>query len=328
MVVVIAVGCLASPASAGTILHTVRDQDYLALGGSPAYASVGQIIGTDALGSFAGSGVLIAPNWVLTAAHVVDSATSLYFDFDGGSVANRFAAKRWVAYPSWDGNLNKGYDIGLVEFGVDLATKAKVSPAERYRGVDELGKIGTSVGFGTTGTGVTGWQNVSDFSELEKRAGNNYIDAWLRTPGKTSRVFLSDFDNPAPDGTFVDDGNNFGGADPLPLEYSTAPGDSGGGVFVDGVLVGIHSFGWGRLDGNPNSDYDDVSGHTRVSAFNDWIDSIISGGGGGKPKPPHGPKNTSDATALGGAAVPEPSTLWLLCIGGLCLVGWWRKRRR
>jgi len=327
LMVLIAVGRLTSPASAGTILHTgANPQAYLDLGASQVYASVGQIIGADALGSFAASGVLVAPSWVLTAAHVVDGATSLSFDFDGlGGQASGFAAKRWVAHPNWDGNLGKGYDIGLVE----LVTAANVSPAVRYRGTGELGQIGTSVGFGKTGTGVTGWQDVGDFSELQKRAGNNYIDAWLRTPGKTPRVFLSDFDNPPPDGTFVDDGNNFGGAGPLPLEYSTAPGDSGGGVFIDGVLAGIHSFGWGRLDGNPNSDYDDVSGHTRVSAFNDWIDSVIAGGGGGKPKPPRGPKNTGAEVVLNGAPVPEPSTLWLLCIGGVCLFAcWWRKRKR
>ena len=79
--------------------------------------------------------------------------------------------------------------------------------------------------------------------------GDDYIDALLNTRGK-SRVLLSDFDNPnnASD-------SSWGSSTPLPLEYLIAGGDSGGGLFinVDGIdlLAGVHSFGWGLIDGNP-----------------------------------------------------------------------------
>lgn len=329
------VACLSAPASAGTILHTEFETDggqsYLDLAG--AYPSVGQFIGTDSGGGFAASGVLIDSNWVLTAAHVVDGATLLEYNLGG----SQYTAESWIAHPNWNGNVSKGYDIGLVKFATNIADAQSVDPPTIYSGsVDN--RVGTSVGFGTTGTGVTGWEPVKYSSQLQKRAGNNVIDAWYLPPGKpgtTPHIFLSDFDNPA-FGSSYDDGNNFGGFDPIDLEYLIAPGDSGGGVFVGTELAGIHSFGWGRLDGDPNSDYDDVSGHTWVAFFEDWIKGVISpdgggggggdddGGGGGKPPWAGGPGGKNSSASM----VPEPSTVWLLSMAALCLVGcWWRTRK-
>ena len=55
-------------------------------------------------------------------------------------------------------------------------------------------------------------------------------------------------------------------------------------MFVDfgsgPLLAGVHSFGTAR-DGLINFDYGDISGHTRVSQFNSWIDSIMGSGSGG-----------------------------------------------
>ena len=52
-------------------------------------------------------------------------------------------------------------------------------------------------------------------------------------------------------------------------------GDSGGGLFIDKKLAGIHSCiytGDGKLD----SSYKDYSAHTRVSLHKPWIDLIIN----------------------------------------------------
>jgi hypothetical protein len=114
------------------------------------------------------------------------------------------------------------------------------------------------VGYGATGTGATG--DVT-FDGL-KRAGQNMIDAVAITPGKENRILLSDFDS----GLASD--NSYGSAVPHALEAMIAPGDSGGGLFIpcgsagyaDDCLAGITSFGWGRLDGDPNSDFGDVGG--------------------------------------------------------------------
>jgi hypothetical protein len=166
-----------------------------------------------------------------------------------------------------------------------------------------------------TGTGSTG---AITFDGL-KRAGENMVDAVYRTPGSSDRILLADFDS----GSSSD--NSFGSRSPLAYESLIAPGDSGGGLFelINGqnFLTGITSFGWGRLDGDPNSDYGDVAGWTRVTYFNSWIDSVINQtvGGSGKGSP--------FGLAATAVAVPEPETYAML-LAGLGLLGFAARRRK
>jgi len=327
-----AIACLvaATPAFAG-VIGSGNDSAYRTL--ASYYSSVGQIQGYDASGEFAASGVVIAPNWILTAGHVVSGATSLNFFLDGGgdfsSFASRtaIAANSWTAYSKYDGNLNSGYDIGLIHVATDLVATYGVTAAVLYSGIAEVGKVGTMVGYGMTGTGATG---ATTFDGL-KRAGQNMIDAVAITPGKDNRILLSDFDS----GLASD--NSYGSAFPLSMEYMIAPGDSGGGLFIpcgsptsyaDDCLAGITSFGWGRLDGNPDSDFGDVGGFTRVSSFVTWINSIINpqtaGGGGGKGG---GPRGTSALMATA-VAVPEPVTVSMFGVGLAAILATRRRRKR
>lgn len=324
LLTVAAIVCLASSATAGTIRDDGFDSDYLALGNSSLYDSVGQFTGSTNAFNFSASGVLIASNWVLTAGHVVSDSTSLSFDIGGKT----YDGESWISHPKWDGNLGKGYDIGLVQLTENVP--GEIEPAERYTGNGELGLEATSVGFGKTGTGLTG----DTLSSGTKRAGENVVDVWLRTPGRTPRVFMSDFDSPNDPAE-----SHWGSDEPLDLEYLIAPGDSGGGVFANiggsELLIGIHSFG-ASYDGLIDSDYGDISGHTRVSAFNKWIDQILGGtddgGGGNGGGKGNGKKPRSefavDLNGLASAPVPEPSTMAMLTLCGLCLFGrWWRKRQ-
>ena len=329
IVSVVAITALASPAAAIVIRNGTSDASYTNLAGNFAYNSVGQIYGADSSGAFAASGVLIAQDWVLTAAHVTSGATSLKFFLDSGGSWDSFAtrggisADRIYTYSKWTGDLSAGYDIGLLHLSSGIACGSSLSSsggcaAARYIGTDELGRVGTQVGFGMTGTGSTG---ATTFDGL-KRAGQNMVDAVSRTPGGTNRILLADFDSG------ISSENNFGSASPLSLEALIAPGDSGGGLFEDigghSYLTGITSFGWGRLDGDPNSDYGDVGGWTRVTYFNSWIDSVLSGatGGVGGGKPRKGTGLDMQETAV---SVPAPATLALL---GLGLAGLGLSRRR
>jgi hypothetical protein len=292
---------------AGTIRSDRSDTLYQNLAASVGYAGVGQFIGTTSTYGFAASGTLIAPDWILTAAHVVDDATSLTFNIDG----NSYSAAQWAYHSKWNGDLAAGYDIALVK----LNSAPGIAPATRYTGSSEVGAVGTSVGYGKTGTGLTG---ATTFDGL-KRAGQNRIDQYYST--RSNRILVSDFDNP----TNSND-SFYGSSTPLDLEYLIAPGDSGGGLFVDfgsgPQLVGVHSFGAAR-DGLIDSDYGDISGHTRVSSFNSWIDSILSGGSGGGGSGGKGGKgrpflaDEMGFDAVWFTAVPEPGSLILLLLGTL-----------
>jgi len=86
---------------------------------------------------------------------------------------------------------------------------------------------------------------------------------------------VADFDNPLPVGAVP-----LGYSHALPLEGLIAPGDSGGGLFITTstgtYLAGVNSF-VGSDFGPPRSVYGNFSGHTRVSAFSDWIEARIRG---------------------------------------------------
>ena len=120
----------------------------------------------------------------------------------------------------------------------------------------------------------------------------------------------------------------------LPLEGLIAPGDSGGGLFIttrNGTyLAGVNSF-VGSDVGTPNSAYGDFSGHTRVSAFANWIEGQLSDSpqvlaNGGSLSVSATDSSTLDAIKSSAAlskvltvAVPEPSSIVLLFVAGLLL---------
>lgn len=270
-----AVLCLAVASEGGTILHTVSDDLYLDLASNANYDSVGLVRWTESGASYQGSGTYLGDGWVLTAAHVADGT-----DYLGGGNINweftvagqTYTADEFVVHPDWassEGDLTAGVDIALVQLTSD---PIGVTPAVVYDEFDEDQYTATLVGYGSTGTGVSGY---AANSSGEKRAGENTIDAFggdRQVRGYSDTIAFTDFDEPGSRSN-----NQLGSGTPLDLEYMTAPGDSGGGLFidVDGVayLAGVTSFGL-AFDGHVDSDYGDLGGYVRTSMFIDWIESV------------------------------------------------------
>jgi hypothetical protein len=264
-----------------TIRDDQPDSSYLALAASMEYAPVGTFVSN---WGYTGSATLIAPDWVLTAAHMLVAASSGTFTINGTS----YASTQLIGNPGWnESNPFGGYDFGLVHLSSPVGG---ITPAALYTGSSDLGQIGTYVGYGLTGTGLTGWKTLDN----QKRAFQNVIDGDFGNP---SLVLGSDFDNPHTTAY-----NVFGDATPLTLEGCVAPGDSGGGVFItvdsQTYLAGVISF-VAATNGYANSSYGDLSGFGRVSAFVPWITETV----------------------------PEPPASTLLAGAGLGMLFWCRRRQ-
>ena len=246
---------VSSPAAQAIVIrHDVLDQKYIDFGAG--FSSVGQLTSS----TNTGSGVLIAPSWVLTAAHL-KNGSSIPGSFILGGVP--YAVETFQAHPDWTGDVLDGNDLALVRLAEPVTQSA---PSGWYTGNGEIGRVGVSVGYGRTGTGLTG-ENASSGI---KRAG----ESLLETIGTRSPL------TPPlpPDDTLEyrfyapDDPNA------LPREAIATKGDSGGPVFIESgygfVVAGIHSFVWNMNGGNLGT-YGDIVVSTRVAAYDDWIVGVI-----------------------------------------------------
>jgi hypothetical protein len=228
-------------------------------------------------------GILIAPRWVLTAAHAAPMQ-GMEGDVSIGGVSRK--VKRVITYPRYktlpdnvvkeflaSGDPSKVYafldssnDIALVEL---MSPVTEITPVPLYRGNKEAGMTAELVGKGATGNGAEGQIPNSSHRTVLRHAFNVIVGAdahyvWYR------------FDPPP---------------SALPLEGITGSGDSGGPLFVgDGSsrqLVGLaswskyppdHPFWEKYAPGHPFVEglYGEVVYAVRVSQYLGWIDEVTS----------------------------------------------------
>lgn len=220
-----------------------------------------------------GHGVLIAPRWVITAAHAVAWQPQIKQITINGIPRD---VERLVMHPGYKAPSQKLLEQALATwdwtlFRVLLASSdvialieltkpvTDVAPAAINMSDDEFGQVVKILGKGATGKGATGYE-FSDSHRTELRRAYNKItsadDRWL--------CYI--FDKPS---------------DALPLEGGSGSGDSGGPILIQNgknwLLAGLTSWSDAQSTIRTPGRYGQISCNVRLSHYNGWIESVISG---------------------------------------------------
>lgn len=253
-----------SSASAVVIRHDVDDAKYrIPASGFPALV--------DMPGE--GHGVLIAPQWIVTAAHTIPPHQALKQILINGAPRE---VERVIVHPGYrtpphelvhqamaTGEavlilvlLASSDDIALIRLS-DPVTD--VAPVDIYKGSDEANQVITILGKGATGKGDTGHDPHGPNRTELRRAFNTVTSAH-------ERWFCYVFDAPP---------------SALPLEGVLGNGDSGGPALIEVegklLLAGVAS--WKLLEGDVRTArpgrYGQTACNVRLGHYVDWIDSVI-----------------------------------------------------
>ena len=257
---------VSSSASAIVIRHDVEDSKYrIPASEFPALV--------DLPGE--GHGVLIAAQWVVTAAHTLPAHSELKQVVINGISRDvervvMHSGYRTLPQELIDQAMASGEAMLIVVFlaaSDDIALVKltqpvmDVTPVAIYKDSDEPGQIVKMVGKGATGTGTTGHESRGPNRTELRRAFNKITSAY-------DRWFCYVFDEPP---------------SALPLEGVTGNGDSGGPVLVQiedqWLLAGLAS--WKVVQGNVMTArpgrYGQTTCNVRMSHYVEWIESVISG---------------------------------------------------
>ncbi len=273
----------------------------------PDFSGVGALVSNDGV---LGTASLVAPDVVITAAHVLKNSQSdpepnpadwefiLYSDYQNSPSDLFFSVNRILIHPSWITRQNQKPPLGDGDsIGVDLALvflSSKAIGVQPYslpfaNGEDLLGKIAFVSGFGSL---INGSKPDGDDQNTKRMAGRNKIDRvvpQVSVPGLDSNesggVFAFDFDSPDLDANTLSGDNDpidqlgqgTSDAQPLVMEVSTAVGDSGGPVFAwtngNWKIHGVISYGsYGKTG---DSTYGDVTVLTRLETHLSWIEAQL-----------------------------------------------------
>jgi secreted trypsin-like serine protease len=228
------------------------------------------------------SGALISSHHFLTAAHCLDEDGNgqtdaiitdfpLFAAFELNDL-NVFLQLNTTAvhYPAeWP---LRG-DLAIIELLTDAPHEIPRYPL--YGLTDEVGRQIVIAGYGNTGYGATGVDEAASAAP-KKRAGLNRYEGI-----RDGSLLVYDFDSGQEQNNalaMIGLESDLGfGLD----EVSSAWGDSGGPVFIDGVIAGITAFG-DRLATAGVDDIENISSgeagfDTRVSSYRDFIISATGG---------------------------------------------------
>jgi len=232
-------GLLAAAPSLAIVERDDReDRQYLVLG--ERFGAVGRVQPD-------GSGTLVAPRFVVTAAHVATGR--------GGATAVEFGGRaypvaRVVVHPQGQGIRNDQppeVDLALLVLQDEVEG---VAPLGLYRGRDKTGRVAFLVGTGDFGAAG----RPSTRTDHRRRAATNEV-----SDAGPLRLFFR-FDAP-PAGT--------------DLEGVSGPGDSGGPALLETegrvLLAGVSSASSG-----PPGRYGLTDVYTRVSTYADWIAKVVA----------------------------------------------------
>lgn len=183
------------------------------------------------------SGVVVAPRYVLTAAHVVGTAaaSAVVVQVNAQAAPVLMNASAITRFPSASFPYD---DLALITLQAPVPAEVQILPVLRQP--LSASQPLTLVGYGWSGAGNTGPSQAS--SAHVKRSGGNVADAvWtsVDNSGRNSLFFLFDFDGPSGNGAFG--GRTLGNAS----EVGLASGDSGSPSYAEiggqRWLVGINS---------------------------------------------------------------------------------------
>lgn len=243
--------------------HDVPESRYIELAKHPDFDCVGLI---RIEGKPSASCVLVDSNWILTAGHVVAGRNSITVQFNN----KQFAVDMVLMHPAYEkGKLGHNVDLALLKLktGIRETANAKINT-----GKNEIGEVGTIVGYGSWGRGKEIITRPSAVGTMH--AGQNMIDQSGGMVGPRQfkdNLLIADFDHPDSAGF-----NKIGSAVALELEYCPVGGDSGGGLFIkrDGeyLLAGILTAYTPQVNDNiENGLYGSLMYWIKVRNYKDWI---------------------------------------------------------